>query len=61
MRYFKDWLKEQNLFKTPNDPRTTIERMSAFVSAMEPKDIEETKDLLMRFRKELDHALSGGM
>ena len=60
MKSFQDWLKEQTVLKTPEGPKGIMMKMLSVLSHMEPKDVEECKDLLFRMRDILNDQLSGG-
>lgn len=59
---FQDYMKkiEEDRFDVKYDPRTKIEDTIAILSHMEPKDIEDCKDLLLELQKMLEVILSGG-
>ena len=60
MKSFQDWLKEQTVLTTPDGPKGIMMKMLSVLSHLEPKDVEECKDLLFQLRTVLDDQLSGG-
>jgi hypothetical protein len=59
MKSFQDWLKEQVILKTPEGPKGLMNKVLSVLSNLEPKDIEECKELLFQMRDTIEDKLSG--
>ena len=59
MKKFKDYIKEQEIIQTPLQPRKTLTDVIGFVSALEPKDIADSKDKIIELKQILDEILAG--
>jgi hypothetical protein len=52
MRTFKDFMQENmGLFQGPNDPRSRITQMHNLFTTMEPDDITDSHDLLLKLQR----------
>ena len=59
---FKDFIKVKEnmaLFQGPNDPRARISQMYNLLTLMEPDDIADSQDLLMKLGQLIEDILSG--
>lgn len=59
---YQDWLKQQTeeRFEAQRDPRIYLEDAIAIISNMEPKEISDSKDLLLELQRILERVLTGG-
>lgn len=59
---FKDFIKVKEnmaLFQGPNDPRARISQMYNLLTLMEPDDIADSQDLLLKLGQLIEDILSG--
>lgn len=59
MKTWKQYIKESDSMGTPEDPRTMIDNLINVLSHFQPRDIEDTKDLLLDLQRMLDDKLTG--
>ena len=59
MKTFGEYIKEQMMMSTPNDPRSFIYQCINRLSTLEPKEIEDSKDVLFKLRDKVEDILTG--
>jgi hypothetical protein len=59
MKTFDEYLKEQMLMNTPSDPRSFLHHCINRLSTLEPKEIEDSKDVLFKLRDKVEDILTG--
>lgn len=59
MMSFQDYLKEQDVLRTPVNARERIDDMIALVSNLSPSELEDSKDRLLELQQMLDDRLTG--
>ena len=59
MKSFQDYLREQDVIRTPVNARERLEDAIAMIYNMDPPELEDCKDLLLELQKVLDDRLTG--
>jgi hypothetical protein len=59
MKSFQDYLKEQDVVRTPRNPREMIDDTIALISNLTPAELEDSKDKLLELQQMLEERLTG--
>lgn len=59
MKKWKDYIKENEMLGSQEDPKTMIDNLINVLSHFQPKDVEDTKDLLLDLQRILDDKITG--
>jgi hypothetical protein len=59
VKSFNDYLKEQDMVRTPTNPRESLDDAIALISNLTPAELEDSKDKLLELQQMLEDVLSG--
>lgn len=59
MKTWNQYVEESDVSGISEDPRTMIDNLINVLSHFQPKDVEDTKDLLLDLQKMIDDKITG--